>query len=223
MALADLTLGRFYGVRSCVHGLDARTKFLIALLAMGVCLYARSAASFALLYAFLALSTMFSRVPARYTLRNLKFFVWLLAVAVLLNLLFTQGSVFVQYGVLTVTHEGILAAGVALARLAFMVMTASLLTLTTPALDLTEGVSRLFGFLRVLRLPVRELGLMSALSLSYLPVLVDEVRSISTAQMSRGATFHGRGLGVFSRMGPSDIGAFLFTLVVVAAAALLGR
>jgi energy-coupling factor transport system permease protein len=76
------------------------------------------------------------------------------------------------------------------------VMTASFLMLTTQPLDLTEGVSRLLGFLGRLRLPVRELSLMSALSLSYLPVIIDEVRDISVAQRSRGATFHGRGLSV---------------------------
>jgi energy-coupling factor transport system permease protein len=196
VAITDLTLGRFYGVRSCIHGLDARTKLVVALLLMGVSVYTRTAASFVLLYAFLTLAVLLSRVPLRYTLRNLKFFVWLLVVAVLLNLVFTEGTPLVSYRALVITYEGATAAGVALARLVFVVMTASFLMLTTQPLDLTEGVSRLLGFLGRLRLPVRELSLMSALSLSYLPVIIDEVRDISVAQRSRGATFHGRGLSV---------------------------
>ena len=194
MILADLTLGRFYEVQSVVHALDARTKFLIALASMACCLYARSFASFALLYAFLGFAIALSRVPIRYTLRNLKFFVWLLVVAVVLNLFFTEGNAGVRYGALSVTYEGIAASGLALARLIFVVMTASLLTLTTPPLDLTEGIAKLFGFLGRLRVPVRELGLMSALSLSFIPVLVDEAKAISLAQRARGARLQGRRL-----------------------------
>lgn len=196
MALADLTLGRFYGVGSFVHGLDARTKLVAALSLMGCCLYARNALSFLLLYGLLSLVIVLAHVPLRYTLANLKFFVWLLALAAIMNLVFTEGSVLVRLGALSITHEGMTAAGRSLARLVYVVVTASLLTLTTPPLDMTEGIARLFGILRRLRLPIDELSLMTALSLSYLPVLADEVRDISLAQMSRGARYHGRGLGV---------------------------
>jgi energy-coupling factor transport system permease protein len=196
VVLADLTLGRFYGVESFIHRLDARTKFLVALASMGCCLFARNVASFMLLYAFLGAAILLSRVPIRYTLRNLRFFVWLLLFAILLNLFFTEGRSALEYGALSVTYEGMAAAGVALGRLVFVVMTASLLTLTTPPLDLTEGISHLFGFLSRLRVPVRGLGLMSALSLSFLPILVDEARTVSMAQKARGAVVEGRNLRV---------------------------
>jgi energy-coupling factor transport system permease protein len=197
VALADLTLGRFCSVHSLVHALDARTKFFIALSTMGACLYARTPGSFAILYAFLVLAVALSRVPLSYTLKNLRFFIWLLIVAVFLNLFFTEGRTLIHYRYMNISHEGVLAAGVALGRLIFVVMAASLLTLTTQPLDLTEGLSRSLGFLRRLRLPIRELGLMSALSVSYLPVLVDLVTDISMAQRSRGSRLRGRGPAAF--------------------------
>lgn len=196
MALLDLTLGRFYGSDSLVHRLDPRAKLFTAILLMASCLYARSLASFLLLYGFLITAIALSHVPLRHTVRNLKFFLWLIALALILNLLFTEGTPLAGSGSLTISVKGIRAAGVSLARLVLVITTASLVTLTTAPLDLTEGISRSLAFLQRLKVPVHELSLMCGLALSYVPVLVDEVREISLAQKSRGARLEGRGIWV---------------------------
>jgi energy-coupling factor transport system permease protein len=194
MALSDLTLGRFHRADSPIHKLDARTKLAASVLLMGGCLYARSPWSFGLLYSLLLAAVLLSRVPPAYTLRNIRFFIWLISLAVLLNLFFTEGTQIASLGPAGITAEGICAAAIALVRLLFVVTTASLLTLTTAPLDMTDGLSRSLLFLRRFRVPVKELGLMSALALSYIPVLVDETRAVSLAQRSRGARLEGEGL-----------------------------
>jgi len=196
MALLDLTLGRFYGADSLVHRLDSRTKLFTAILLMASCFYARSLVSFLLLYLLLIVAVVLSRVPLKHALRNLKFFVWLIALAVLLNLLFTGGTPVARFGSLTISMESVAAAGISLARLVLVIVTASILTLTTAPLDLTDGISRSLVFLQKFKVPVQELSLMSGLALSYVPVLVDEVREISLAQKSRGARLDGKGLRV---------------------------
>ncbi len=192
--MSDLTLGRFHRADSPIHRLDARTKLLASILLMGGSLYARSPWSFGLLYALLGAGIFLSRVPPAYALRNIRFFIWLIVVAVLLNLFFSRGSEIARLGAVSITREGVGAAAVAFARLVFVVTTASLLTLTTAPLDMTGGISRSFLFLRRFGVPVKELGLMSALALSYMPVLVDETRAVSLAQKSRGARLEGKNL-----------------------------
>lgn len=194
MALVDLTLGRFYRSDSLVHRLNGSTKLAVALLLMAASLYAQRPVAFLLLYGFLAITIGLSRVPLTYALKNLKFFVWLIALAVLLNLFFTEGRSIARLGFLNMTFEGMGAAAISVARLVFVITAASVLTLTTPPLDLTEAISRPLGFLRKLRVPIHELGLMSAFALSYVPVLVDEVGEIALAQRSRGAPLDGKGL-----------------------------
>jgi energy-coupling factor transport system permease protein len=197
VALVDLTLGRYTESRSFVHRLDSRTKLLVVILLTIASLYARKPVSFLLLYAFLAAGIILSRVPVRYALRNLKFFVWLIALAVILNLFFTSGTVALRIGFLSVTREGIALSLISMARLVFVIVAASLLSLTTSPLDLTDGMSRALGFLKKLKVPVSELGLMSSLALSYVPVLVDEVGQISLVQRSRGAVLQGKNLRAF--------------------------
>lgn len=194
MALVDLTLGRFYKSDSLVHRLNSSTKLLVALLLMAASLCAKRPASFLLLYAFLAVAIGLSRVPLKYAVKNLKFFVWLIALAVFLNLFFTEGTVIARLEFLNMTFEGIVAAAVSVCRLVLVITAASVLTLTTAPLDLTYGISRPLGFLTKLKVPIHELGLMSAFALSYVPVLVDEVGEIALAQRSRGAPLDGKGL-----------------------------
>ena len=193
MPLVDLTLGRFYKSDSFVHRLNSSTKLLVALILMAASLYAQRPAAFLLLYALLALAIGLSRVPVKHTVRNLKFFVWLIALAAFLNLFFTEGTELARLGVLNLTFEGIAAATISICRLVFVITVASVLTLTTAPLDLTDGISTPLGFLRRLKVPVRELSLMSAFALSYVPVLVDEVGEIALAQRSRGAPLDRKG------------------------------
>ena len=194
MALVDLTLGRFYRSDSFVHRLNSSTKLLVALILMAASLYAQRPAAFLLLYALLAFAIGLSRVPVKHTVKNLKFFVWLIALAAFLNLFFTEGTAIARLGFLNLTFEGIVAAAISVGRLVLVITAASVLTLTTAPLDLTDGISRPLGFLRKLKVPIHELGLMSAFALSYVPVLVDEVGDIALAQRSRGAPLDGKGL-----------------------------
>ncbi len=67
--------------------------------------------------------------------------------------------------------------------------TASLLTLTTSPLDLTDGLERLLSPLRLFRVPVHELALMMSIALRFIPTLWEEAQKIMKAQQARGANF----------------------------------
>jgi len=79
-------------------------------------------------------------------------------------------------------------------RLVLLVMASSIMTLTTTPNDLTDGLEKGLGFLKVIKVPVHEIGMMMSIALRFIPILIREVNKIMAAQMARGADFETGGL-----------------------------
>ena len=75
------------------------------------------------------------------------------------------------------------------ARLVFLVTGASLLTLTTSPVVLTDGLERLLSPLRRLGFPAHDIAMMMTIALRFIPTLLEEADKIMKAQMARGADF----------------------------------
>ena len=63
------------------------------------------------------------------------------------------------------------------------------MTLTTTPNQLTDGLEKSLGFLKVIRVPVHEISMMMSIALRFIPILVEETDKIMKAQMARGADF----------------------------------
>jgi energy-coupling factor transport system permease protein len=74
-----------------------------------------------------------------------------------------------------------------------------ILTMTTTPVALAEGIILLLSPLRRLRLPVDEFGLMTLVSLRFIPVLIQEAEQLMKAQISRGADFTTGSIGARAR------------------------
>lgn len=74
-------------------------------------------------------------------------------------------------------------------RLILVVMASSLLTLSTSSVEITYALDRLFRPLKPLGFPAQEFSLMLAVSLRFLPVLLEELEKLIIAQKMRGANF----------------------------------
>ncbi|KDE49725.1 hypothetical protein DI43_09970 [Geobacillus sp. CAMR12739] len=68
----------------------------------------------------------------------------------------------------------------------------TMLTLTTTPIEVTDGVESLLGPLKKMRVPVHELALMMAISLRFIPTLMEETEKIMKAQAARGVEFFWR-------------------------------
>ena len=79
-------------------------------------------------------------------------------------------------------------------RLVFLIMGSSLMTLTTTPNDLTDGLEKSLGFLKVIRIPVHEISMMMSIALRFIPILIDETDKIMKAQQARGADFETGGI-----------------------------
>jgi energy-coupling factor transport system permease protein len=64
-----------------------------------------------------------------------------------------------------------------------------LLTYTTSPIALTDGLESLLGPLKVIKVPVHELGMMMCIALRFIPTLIEETDKIMSAQKARGADF----------------------------------
>ena len=187
--IRDITLGQYYPTNSVIHRLDPRTK-LIGTIAFIVSLFLfKSWLGYAAATLFLAGIIRTSKVPFRYMMRGLKAIIVLLLITVVFNLFIIPGEVIWDFGILKITREGLSQAGFMAVRLIYLIIGSSVMTLTTTPNDLTDGLERVLGPLKVVHVPVHEISMMMSIALRFIPILLEETDKIMKAQMARGADF----------------------------------
>lgn len=188
--LKDITLGQYYPVESPVHRLDPRVKILLTIAFIVGVFLAKSLLGFLPVIAFIVLAAYASHLPLKLLAKGLKPLRFILIFTFLLNLFFSPGdTVLVHVWRIQITLEGLLTALRFSARLIFLVTGASLLTLTTPPVVLTDGLERLLSPFAKIGFPAHELAMMMTIALRFIPTLVEETEKIMTAQKARGADF----------------------------------
>ena len=191
--LGNISLGKYLATDSPVHRLDPRTKFLTALILMTALLSCYRLLPLLLAALFLSLLVRLARTPPKIVIANLRVFLWLFFFTFVLHALMTPGTVVWRLPYLnhTVTIEGLESGTVLALRLAAVIVTVSLLTLTTSPLELTAGLERLFRPFARFGFPASEIALMISIALRFIPVLIDETERLYKAQLARGADFSG--------------------------------
>lgn len=188
--LKDITLGQYYPVDSFVHSLDPRVKILLTIAFIVAVFLGSSLWAMLPIIAFILLAAWAARVPVKLLLKGIKPLRLILIFTFLLNLFFTAGeTVLLQVWKIRVTLEGLEMAVRFSARLVFLVTGASLLTLTTQPVVLTDGMERLMSPLARIGFPAHELAMMMSIALRFIPTLLEEADKIMKAQMARGADF----------------------------------
>ena len=185
--LKDITLGQYYPTESLIHRLDPRVKLFGTILYIISLFVAKNPVVYMLATVFLFVCIGISRVPLKFMLRGLRSIFLLLLLSVSFNLFMVSGNVLVKLGPLKITDEGIIQAVYMAVRLVLLIMGSSLMTLTTTPNNLTDGIEKGLGFLKVFKIPVHEIAMMMSIALRFIPILVDETNKIIKAQSARGA------------------------------------
>ncbi|MBR3173248.1 MAG: energy-coupling factor transporter transmembrane protein EcfT, partial [Eubacterium sp.] len=94
-----------------------------------------------------------------------------------------------HWWIFTITSEGLVRSAYLVVRLVLLVLSTSVMTLTTKPNDLSDGLEKALGFLKVIRVPVHEIAMIMSLALRFIPTLMEETERIKKAQMARGADF----------------------------------
>ena len=187
------SFGSYYPGESPLHRLDPRAKLLLGCAFIVVALCARNVAALGAVAVFVAAFYLASRIPLGYAARSLAPLLFIVVVASLLNLFVNQeGAVLVEWAFVRITAGGV---GACL----FM----SLITMTTPTLDLTEALEKLLSPFARFGLPAHELGMIMGIALRFLPQFATELVTVYHAQISRGAGLDGspvRGMRMLSSL-----------------------
>ena len=187
--IRDITIGQYYPADSILHRLDPRVKFVGTMVYIVSLFIFSSWVGYAAAALFLVAMILVSKVPFKFMVKGLKPVMMLLLITMFFNLIFTPGEVICSFWILKITKEGIrmsLKMGV---RLVFLIIGASIMTLTTTPNQLTDGLERLMRPLNRIHVPVHEIAMMMSIALRFIPILLEETDKIMKAQMARGADF----------------------------------
>lgn len=189
--LRNVTIGQYIPTNSVVHRLDPRSKILAAiLLGMAISVAPNLVAQLVLVLVLFAI-TKVAGLQVRYVLRGLLPSLRVLMFLFIIQLLFQgwrepSGQIFVEWYWLRITEYSLRVVALGVLRVIEFFILVSLLTLTTPATQLTHGVEILLGPLRRIGVPVHEVALMNMIALRFIPTLAEELEQIMKAQASRG-------------------------------------
>ena len=109
----------------------------------------------------------------------------------------------VEWAFIRITAGGVGACLFIAARLVLILLGMSLITMTTPTLDLTEALEKLLSPFARFGLPAHELGMIMGIALRFLPQFATELVTVYHAQISRGAGLDGspvRGMRMLSSL-----------------------
>lgn len=187
--LRDITIGQYYQAQSLIHKLDPRVKIGGTLIYVITLFFYKNFVGYGLAILFLALVIRLSKVPFKFMVRGMKSILFLLMLTVLFNLFLTPGTPVISFWKLQITQEGTAMAVSMALRLTLLVIGSSLMTLTTTPNNLTDGMEKMMGFLKVFKVPVHEVAMMMSIALRFIPILLEETDKIMKAQMARGASF----------------------------------
>ena len=190
--LGEFAIGQHVPGDSFLHRLDPRTKMGMVAGFVVLMFAVNTGWGYAAGAALLAGGVLASRLSPGWVLRSLKPVLVLVLLSVLFNAFGSPGEALWRWGPLTLTREGLERAVMVGARLLLLVASASLLTLTTSPIDLTDALERILAPARRLGVPAHELAMMMTIALRFIPTLIEEADRIMKAQMARGAAF-GRG------------------------------
>ena len=189
MALKDITLGQYFPGNSVIHKMDPRTKLLFTVLYIVALFTAKGLIAYAALIAVLGCCIAISKVHLKTILRGMKPILFIIILTAILNLFYTPGEPIWQWGFLKITVEGIWAAIYMILRISMLITCTFLLTYTTSPILLTDGLEKLLGPLKKIKVPVHELSMMMPIALRFIPTLIEETDKIMSAQKARGADF----------------------------------
>jgi len=185
----DITLGQFYQTDSVIHRLDPRVKLLGTILFFVTLFCFNNPIGYAVALFFLAIVIILSNVPFKYMVKGLQSILFIMLITVVINLFTVTGEPVVSFWKITITKEGIIQAVYLLLKLTMLIIGSSIVTLTTTPNNLTDGLEKGLGFLKIFKIPVHEVAMMMSIALRFIPILLEETDKIMKAQLARGADF----------------------------------
>lgn len=184
-----ISLGQYIPGKSIVHRLDPRIKIICTFIYMIGIFFVDDFIMYVPIVLFLFLTIFLSKLNPMIMLKSLKPLIFVIIFTAILNILITPGEVLFNIWKIQITREGLERAAFMGIRIVLLVMGTSILTLTTSAIALTDGLEGVMSPLKIIKFPAHELSMMISIALRFIPTLFEEADKIRKAQMARGADF----------------------------------
>ncbi len=185
-----VTLGQYIPGNSTFHRADPRCKILWTVAMMILVLTVDSFIGYGISLGFVAAVVMLSKIPMGMVWKCIKPVLFFVVFTVIFNLLFYGGETLLfKFWVIKVYLEGILFSIKMVLRIMLLVVSASVLTYTTPSVNITDGLEYLMRPLAKIGFPAHDVAMMMSIALRFIPTFADEIDKIIKAQASRGAEF----------------------------------
>ena len=188
--LDKLLLGRYLQGDSFVHQLDPRTKFISTFVFIIIIFLANNWLTYLILAIFTLVALLASKIPMKFFWNGVKPLLWVILFTVVLQMLFTTGGdVYFEWGFIKITSFGVINAIYIFLRFVLIIFISTLMTLTTPPLQIADAMESIMKPLGKIGVPVHEIALMLSIALRFVPTLMDEAQKIMNAQRARGVDF----------------------------------
>ena len=188
--LDKLLLGRYLQGDSFIHRLDPRTKFLATFLFIIIVFLANNWLTYFILAIFTMIALLASKIPMSFFWNGVKPLLWVILFTVVLQMVFTTGGdVYVEWAFIKITSYGVINAIFIFLRFMFIIFISTLMTLTTPPMQIADAMESIMKPLGKIGVPVHEIALMLSIALRFVPTLMDEAQKIMNAQRARGVDF----------------------------------
>lgn len=185
-----VVFGSYIPVKSVIHRLDARTKLLLCIWYVISVFFANHLLAASWVIIVLLLTIIMSKVPVRMYWSGLKPFLIVILITVCLQILFSSGGqMYWHWGWMSVTSDGLKNAVLIFYRFTVIITASTVLTATTPTLELASAFSWLISPLKWLKVPVDKISLMLSIALRFVPTIMGDIKVIMDAQRSRGMDF----------------------------------
>lgn len=188
--IKDITIGQFFPGKSYVHKLDARTKILLTIVFLVFTVICKNFYSLGLMCAFGIFIYLLSCISPKVILKSFKPLIPIVLLTTVLQLYYVKdGAPLVEWKFILITDKGVFTAIFIAARIFTLLLVSSLLTYTTSPTDLTDAIEKLLSPLKIFKIEVHTFAMMMTIALRFIPILVDEIDRIMSAQKARGADF----------------------------------
>ncbi|TDQ34740.1 energy-coupling factor transporter transmembrane component T family protein [Aureibacillus halotolerans] len=181
-------IGAYVARDSPIHRMDPRGKIASVLMLSSLAFALDSLVSYAL-YAFLLVALYsVSRLPLRLVWANLRPVAWFASAAFLLHVLATrEGDVLWAWQWIQISDAGLWQGSKIMLRLFFICAAGFLLPMTTSPSELIAALSFYLTPLKAIGLSPSDAALAMTIAMRYLPMLAEEAKRTSQAQLARGA------------------------------------
>lgn len=193
--MKEITIGQYFPGNSVIHKLDARVKIILTFIFIISIFLCKNFLSLGLVSLILLITILVSGISPKTIFKGLKAIILIVIVTSLLQIFYNKnGEMLFEWKFIHITSKGLILAGFTSLRIILLIISGSMLTYTTSPTILTDAIERLLSPLNKLKIDVHVLAMMMTIALRFIPILIEEIDKIMSAQKARGAVFDEGGL-----------------------------